>query len=295
MQIADALNITKEYYERTNPTESEDFMFTEALSFLIEETKDAQYMTELAWFYCTKQQFDLERKYLEMAAECGNLWAMEELGYMWYYGQHGEVDYEKAFYYFSKGAQQTTGSGRLWCTYKLADMYRFALAVEKSEETYRRMIRSAYEEVKNPKYLNEPFPEIAYRLAGILVDEGDVKQAVEILKRAKRFLAERLSYEPFWGHFETMERIVRRLYALTEFDPRRFGFYDIFELTRTYGTVYFKCDRTKYSLEIAKEDGSIYFDGRWYRSFAQLCQKAEIGGEKITRRYDEFYDWEVAA
>ena len=32
MQIADALNITKEYYERTNPTESEDFMFTEALS-----------------------------------------------------------------------------------------------------------------------------------------------------------------------------------------------------------------------------------------------------------------------
>ncbi len=29
---------------------------------------------------------------MEMAAEYGYLPAMEELGYMWYYGQHGEKD-----------------------------------------------------------------------------------------------------------------------------------------------------------------------------------------------------------
>ena len=47
-------------------------------------------MCELGWFYCSKKKFDLEIKYLEMAAEYGYLPAMEELGYMWYYGQHGE-------------------------------------------------------------------------------------------------------------------------------------------------------------------------------------------------------------
>jgi TPR repeat protein len=37
-----------------------------------------------------------------MAAEYGYLPAMEKLGYMWYYGKHGEKDYDKAFYYFSR-------------------------------------------------------------------------------------------------------------------------------------------------------------------------------------------------
>ena len=34
-------------------------------------------------------------KYMELAAESGYVPAMEELGYMWYYGQHGEKDYRK--------------------------------------------------------------------------------------------------------------------------------------------------------------------------------------------------------
>lgn len=29
-------------------------------------------------------------------------------------------------------------------------------------------------------------------------------------------------------------------------------------------------------------------------SFGDLCQKAELGGDKITTIYDEFYDVEVA-
>ena len=119
-----ALKALQEYYDIKNPTPDDEFKFTEALGYLIEETKNPKYMCELGWYYCSKKRFDLEIKYLEMAAEYGYLPAMEELGYMWYYGQHGEKDYDKAFYYFSKGAEGDGTNGNLWCKYKLADMYR---------------------------------------------------------------------------------------------------------------------------------------------------------------------------
>jgi TPR repeat protein len=105
MNNGDALKALQDYYDTKNPTADDEFKFTEALGYLIEETKNPKYMTELGWYYCSKKRFDLEIKYLEMAAEYGYLPAMEELGYMWYYGQHGEKDYDKAFYYFSKGAE----------------------------------------------------------------------------------------------------------------------------------------------------------------------------------------------
>ena len=87
-----ALKIVNGYYDLENPTEDDDFRYTEALGFLIDTTKEPKYMYNLGWFYCSKKRFDLELKYLEMAAECGYTPAMEELGYMWYYGQHGEKD-----------------------------------------------------------------------------------------------------------------------------------------------------------------------------------------------------------
>ena len=88
MNNGDALKALQEYYDVTNPAPDDEFKFTEALGYLIEETKNPKYMTELGWYYCAKKRFDLEIKYLEMAAEYGYLPAMEELGYMWYYGQH---------------------------------------------------------------------------------------------------------------------------------------------------------------------------------------------------------------
>ncbi|MBP3238690.1 MAG: sel1 repeat family protein [Lachnospiraceae bacterium] len=211
MTNADALVALQNYYDKSNPSQDDEFMFTEALGFLIEETKDPKYMCELAWQYCSKKHFDLEIKYLEMAAESGSADAMEELGYMWYYGQHGEQDYDKAFYYFSKGVE---GNGSLWCKYKLADMYHNGYSVPKDEAKYRELIEEAYEEIKNPKYLNEPYPEICLRLAGIRADDGKKNEAVKLLKNAKHFLSERLALELFWGHIEVMCRIIRFLYQL---------------------------------------------------------------------------------
>ena len=296
MNNAEALKALQDYYDLSNPGEDDEFVFTEALKYLIEETKDPKYMTELGWYYSSKKRFDLEIRYLEMAAEYGYLPAMEELGYMWYYGQHGQKDYDKAFYYFSKGAEGDEGNGSLWCKYKLADMYRFGCSVKKNEDKYQQMIEEAYEEVKDPQFLNDPFPEICLRLAGIRADQGNNDEAVRLLKDAKNFMAERLSMDPFWGHIEVMGRIVRFLYQLTPFDEENADFYDLFYLTEKPGRYTVKHGKNKIGIEVSDENGehAIGYGGKWYRSFEDFCRKAETGNEKFTSIYDEFYDVEVA-
>lgn len=288
MTGAEALRYVRDYYDISNPSEDDDFIFTEALHFLIDETKNPEYMVELAWFYCEQKRFDLEITYLEMAAEYGYSPAMEELGYMWYYGQHGEKDYEKAFYYFSKGAE----SGSMWSEYKLADMYRYGCYVEKDEKKYKKLIRAAYEKVKIPGRLNEPYPEITYRMAGILAEEGKKKEPVKMLRSAKSFMAERLSYDPFWGHIEVMGRIVRLLYSLTAVNTEAIDLYDIFGVISPNKEYSFRRGRKKYTIKTDSES-AIDFEGKWYRNYGEFLQKATIENDRITAIYDELYGWEV--
>lgn len=288
MTTAEALKYVREYYDISNPSEDDNFIFTEALHYLIEETKVPKYMSELAWFYCEQKRFDLEIRYLEMAAEYGYAPAMEELGYMWYYGQHGEKDYEKAFYYFSKGAE----SGSMWSEYKLADMYKYGCYVEKDEELYNKLIRAAYEKIKTPYRLNDPYPEITYRMAKILAEDGKNIDAAIMLRSAKRFMAERLSYDAFWGHIEVMERIIRLMYSLTDVNMNKLDVYDIFGVILPNTRYTFKIGKKKYKIETDNEV-AIKFEGTWYRDYKDFIQKATIGNEKITKIYDELYGWEV--
>ncbi len=296
MTYEGAINFLQDYYYNDAPSPDDEFMFTEALGYLIEETGNPEFMFQLGWIYCGKKQFDLELKYMEMAAEYGYLPALEELGYMWYFGQHGEIDYDKAFYYFSKGAGNDKTHGSLWCRFKLADMYRFGCSVEKDEDKYREMIEEAYEAVKNPTIFSAPFPEIALRLAGIRAVQGQKEEAVNLLREAKRFMAGRLTEDPFWGNIEVMGRIIRYLYELEPFNGEKADFYDLFYLTEKPGKYFVKYKGRKMPIEVTAEDGvkALKFDGKWYRSFEELCQNAVFNRAKITYIYDEFYDVEEA-
>ena len=168
--------------------------------------------------------------------------------------------------------------------------------MEKDEDKYREMIEDAYDQVKEPKFLNEPFPEISLRLAGIRADQGKKIEAVRLLREAKRFMAERITYDDFWGNIEVMGRIVRFLYKLTPFNTEKADFYDLFYLTEKPGKYTMTRKGRKSKIEVIEEDGeqSIGFNGKWYRCFEDFCQRAEIGKNKITSIYDEFYDVEVA-
>ena len=295
MKIEDAKQVLRDFRDISNPNEYDEIGYVEALEFMIDKTKDPAYMTELGWFYCTKKRFDMEVKYMEMAAECGDIRAAEELGYMFYYGQHGDQDYEKAFRYFSMGAEKGKRIDTLWCRYKLADMYRFGCFVEKDEKKYREMIEEAYEDIRNPRYTGEAYPEIAYRKAGLLIEDGKVNEAVVLLKKAKRFMAERLSDYIFWGHIEMMGRIINRLYELIPFDEEAFDFYDLFYLTKKPAQISFKYAGRPFELEVSDDDEpAIGFEGKWFRDFAEFCEKADLGKDKIIKNYDALYDWEVA-
>lgn len=87
----------RDYYKISLPGEEDDFRYTEALSFIIESTKDPRVMMELGGWYYENRHFDLALKYYEMAAEYNNTEAYVCLGYIWYYGRTGEKDFEKAF------------------------------------------------------------------------------------------------------------------------------------------------------------------------------------------------------
>ena len=138
MDKSGALDICMKYHEKPNHSEEEDFEYTEALSFLIEKTKDPMYMTELGAYYYGKKKFNLALKYYNLAAECGDEYAILDLGYIWYYGRTGVKDYEKAFKYYERAASM----GNITARYKMADMYKNGYYVGKDYDKYKEIIES---------------------------------------------------------------------------------------------------------------------------------------------------------
>ena len=222
MTHKEAIRLISAFYNNDNPTEKDKFLFVEAQLFLIDTYHNPQDMHNLAFYYLEQREFDLELKYLEMAAEYNYYPAVEELGYIWYYGQTGKTDYKKAFEYFSRGAESDDDVTKMSCEYKLADMYHNGFYVEKDEARYKAMIEDLYERIVHPEDIESvygfscyPFPEISYRLAGIRIEEGKIEEAMDLLVEAKVQLAENIRSNPaWWGNIEEMDNVMTRLSSL---------------------------------------------------------------------------------
>lgn len=93
-----------------------------------------------------EQDFEKSVYYYDMAAKCGDRQAQENLGYCYLYGRDVEVDYKKAFHYFALGAFD----GHLTSLYKIGDMYQNGYYVEKNPEEaffiYNRCIETMTDE-----------------------------------------------------------------------------------------------------------------------------------------------------
>ena len=165
MTIEEAKAICKRFHQPSNPSNEDSIVYTEALNYLARETENPDMMVELGSYYYEQRDFSLALKYYEMAAEKNNLYAIANLGYIWYYGRTGTKDYEKAFMYFNRAMQM----GDMVAAYKVADMYKKGYYADKNPERYREIIENLYLQVKNAKYLNDPVPEVLTRLARIRV------------------------------------------------------------------------------------------------------------------------------
>lgn len=289
--IEEARKIQREFYALSVPTEEDEFLFTEAMEFLIEEEHDPQDMMSLGGYYYGIKQFDLALKYYEMASELDLDEADEGLGYIWYYGRTGECDYEKAFKYYSRAMNR----GNIVCTYKVADMYKNGYYVKKDHEKYVSIIESLYPKVKHARYVNEPLPEIYTRLAKIRTEQGKVREAVRLYMLAKDFLAQRIKYQHFFGNLSIMKWLIEDLYQLIPVDEDNIDFYDLYYLLKKPVKINFVYDGETHEIETSMEEGAcvIRFDERWYRTREDFFDRAGIDGERLTEIYDELEDFEI--
>lgn len=303
MTILEARRICEDFYRLTNPDDEDRFLMAEALDYLITETKDPGYMLELGSLYYEQKQFDLARKYYELAAEYDDTRAMLCLGYIWYYGRTGTRDYEKAFHFYDKARQR----GDVNAAYKVADMYRRGLYVKKDPAIYRKIIEELYNEFRRNSswYIGHPYsklPEIYLRMGGILTQDGQNSEALNLFQTAKSVIARRIRDSAFFGDRTIMKELVGKIYELRgtardqETDPGpEIDLFDLYELLKTPCLVRFFFEGEMHETEASEEAGAVVirFDDEWYRTADDYFAKAQIGGELLTTLYEELYGFEV--
>ena len=263
----------------------------EVTEFLVRETNDPWYTFDLGGWYYGEKKYDLALKYYELTYELGDRAAASCLGYIWYYGRTGTVDYEKAFRYFSEAAALGDGGGKR----KLADMYRNGYFVAKDEAKYRRIIEELYEEHKDDEHAFVELPDILVRLAEIRRQEGRIDEAVEMYLAARDLLQVRMCYTEFFGDITIMESLIGNLYQLIEPDFADLDLFDLFEILKQPGAVRFRWNGNPYTVRAVIEDGTfaVLFQDRWYCSVHELFEKAKLEGKPLYVRYPEIYALEV--
>lgn len=283
MTIREAKDIYRKYSSKSVLTDDEEFLLTEAMKYLVEETKDTRWMVELGGYHYEQKNFDLALKYYELADEYGDKWAAEGLGYIWYYGRTGVKDYDKAFKYYTKAME----NGQLRSMIKVADMYKNGYGVEKDYSKYCEMIEQAYKKVRYARFLNEPLPEVFTRLARIRTEQGRTEEAIDLYLRARDFLAEKISHNPFFGDLNSMKWLTEDLYKLTDVDYADLDLYDLYYLLTKPCMIAFTYDGQEYIVESVEEGGAVAvkFGDKWFSDVSELFQKAVIDGERIPVLY----------
>ena len=293
MTIKEAMAIIDEYEYKSVLTDDEEFLLLEAFDFMIETTKETQWMIRLGGYHYEKRDFDLALKYYEMADELGDKWAPEGLGYIWYYGRTGQRDYEKAFKYYHKAME----NGYLKSMVKVADMYKNGYGVEQNRDMYIELIETAYDYVKGARNLNDPLPEVYTRLARIRTEQGNKDEAIDLFATAKEFLIQRISENPFFGDLNIMKWLEEDLHEMIGLDKADIDLYDLYVLLKDPVKVQFMYEGKEYTVETMPDEASlcIKFGDRWYQSVDDFFIKAVIDGERIPVLYEKLYAFKVVS
>lgn len=114
--------------------------------------------------------------YYERAADAGNIKALSNLGYCYYYGRSIPVDKEMARMYWEKAALL----GDVCATYKIGDMYRIG-DLPYDEDFAKAMYRKAFEMSCEKQNVDE-FPDVCLRILKYCKDDCD-KETYERIAR----------------------------------------------------------------------------------------------------------------
>lgn len=281
MTREEARRIEQSFYNKSNPSKAEVRLYIEAMEFLIKTENLPEDIMRLGGYYYECRQFNQALKYYEQAATFGIDAADECLGYIWYYGRTGVKDYQKAFEYYSKSMER----GNITSAYKVADMYKNGYYVDKDYNRYVEIIEGLYTRACEADSLFAPLPEIFTRLARIRKEQECYEEAIELYLVAKDFLAQRISYNAFFGNLNIMKWLIDDLYTLIDFDEEAFDFFDLYYVLKMPNRATFTDGTETYCVEsIAEGEGvAVYLDGVRYNDrdefFAKACNSS---GEKLT-------------
>lgn len=279
-KLENAKEIVDKYYQKKNPTKDDDYLFVEALNYILDQTGDPEYATELGGYYYGKKKFDLALKYYSIGAEGNNKYALNGLGYIYYYGRCGVVDYNLAFKYYEKASSLGVDEA----TMKLADMYRKGLGTKIDNSKANEILEMLYERLKDSDLVYSKYPEVVIRLSTEWINDNDFSKAIPELFRAKDFIKTRLVYNDFFGEFTNMEIIIDKIYQCIDFDKLDMDIYDIYYYFKNVGRVRFKYLNKEYCInsELDGNSVSIEFQSKWYHDVREFLMNAKIDGKRIT-------------
>ena len=293
MTIQEAQKIIESYSALTEPTDDERADYAEAMNYLYDITGESDFLVALGAEYYKRRMFDFALRYYELAAEKGNLSAVSNLGYIYYYGRTGEKDYEKAYHYFDKAWEM----GDLTAAYKVADMYQNGYYVAKSEKKYRQIIEELYPLVRDTLDLSAPLPEIYTRLARIRAERGYTKEALSLFDDARAFLEKRIAAEPFFGDLSIMKYMIWDIYKLRQFNAADMSLYDLYHVLRLPCRVTFACHGAKHEVEsvLSGAGMTIRYEGEVFASVDDFFELACADGQLLTSIYNELSDFTMRA
>lgn len=297
MNIKEAKILIDEEYKKAVPDEDK---LIELYRYVAQHDKDGEALAEIGGIYYGNRKFDLALKYYELALEYGCKTIHSGLGYIWYYGRTGITDYEKAFYHFSEASKLFVYKNKkndvnksfyaIEAKAKVADMYKNGYFVEKDTDKYKEIIRELYSLTK--RYI---FPEIFTRMASILEEEGNIKEATEIRWVAVDCLAHRLKYNQFFGEYNRMKWCIEDIYRTNPFNEEDMQFYDLYHVLKRPVIVRFVYDEKEYQVKSLLENDEIiiYFEDEWYRNIDEFMQKATIDEYPLAVIAEEMYGWQI--
>ena len=161
---------------------------------LVEENKDGDLLEKGAKLY-SEGDYDLAIEYYRLSAAFGNVIAISNLGYCYYYARGVDRDYTLARDYFEIAEKH----GEINATYMLGDIYINGDGVKKDEKRGVQCYVDAYNELKSSGDIYN-YPDVLFRLGKVFMEGKILEQNLEM---AKQFLE--VAREGFKERMEMVE------------------------------------------------------------------------------------------
>ena len=291
------LEEAKQMYEKLKiklqrgPDEGAEYMLADITEFLVKETHDSWYISDLGGYYYSHGRYDLALKYFEEAKALGDPWCTVGIADIWYNGYLVEPDYEKAF----KGYTEAAENGGLMAEVMLADMYDKGQYVKQDHDKYCEMMEKLYEKQQKEELPLLTMPDIYTRLARIRKEEHDELEAIKLYMIARGPLEERIMYVHDPKDIQMMEELITDMYSMVIPDVADIRLYDAFVLLKEPGVLSFMYHGHTYEIRARREGNGLVFEfgGTEYRTLQDLFVSAEIDDLYLIFIYNKLYNFKV--